>query len=241
MEKTLSGWTVIDRDAAVLSLAYAFNDRGNKTNSFVARMGNGQLMVMSPPRHAPEQAFAELAEFGDIGAIVANNGFHHLGLLEWRKRFPSARVFAPREAVARIKKKNPDTSTLTFESLDKLSSDLLDDRVTVTEVPNTKCGEMWAVARIAGGNAWFVSDILANLPEVSGPLPQRLLFKLTKSAPGFRVFNLMLNFTVKDKKQVLAQLAEAMRSAPPSVIVPCHGDLLDQPDLADDVQRVLRS
>jgi hypothetical protein len=238
MNKTPGGWTVIDPKACVLTYEYAFNDGGSTANCFVARIGNGQLLVVSPAFKMTEAAFKELDEHGAVGAVVANNGFHHLGLAEWRKRYPKARFFASPLAVARIQKKNREAPAL--EPLDGLAA-LLGDDVTFTDAPATKCGESWTTAKIEGGVAWFVSDLLINLPKVTGPLPLRLLFKWTDSGPGFKVFNLTMKFTVKDKKQVLAQLSEAMKQAPPTVMVPAHGAIMQQPGLADETQKLLAS
>ena len=236
MKKTAAGWTVIDERHGVLSYKYAFNEQGATTNCFVARMGNGQLLVVSPPYRISADALKDLVAYGEVGALMANNGFHHLGLAEWRGHFPKARVFAPTDAFARIKKKNPGAPEP--EALSGLK-ELLGADVTVTEAPATKCGESWTTAKIEGGYAWFGSDILINLPKVDGPLPMRLMFKLTKSGPGYRVFNLTMKFTVKDKKQVLTRLAEDLRKLPPTVVVPAHGDLLSQAGLAEETQQLL--
>ncbi|NJM90906.1 MAG: hypothetical protein HC863_01060 [Myxococcales bacterium] len=238
MNKTPGGWTVIDPKARVLTYQYAFNDQGSTSNCFVARMGNGQLLVVSPAYRMTDAGFKELDEHGEVGAIVANNGFHHLGLAEWKARYPKARLFASPLAQARIQKKNPQAPKL--ESLDGLSP-LLGEDVTFTDAPATKCGESWVTAKIAGGVAWFVSDLLINLPKVAGPLPMRLLFKWTDSGPGFKVFHLTMKFTVKDKKQVLTALAAAMAEAPPTVIVPAHGAIMDQGGVAQDAQKLLAS
>jgi hypothetical protein len=236
MNKTASGWTILDKDAGVLTYEYAFNEGGSTANCFVARMGNGQLLVVSPAYRLSDAAFEELAAFGEVGAVVANNGFHHLGLAQWRTRFPAARFFASPESVARIKKKNKDVPEL--EPLEGLAP-LLGADVALTQAPATKCGESWVSAKIAGGTAWYVSDILVNLEKVNGPLPMRLMFKWTDSGPGFKVFNLTMKFTVKDKKQVLAKLAEDLKAKPPTVMVPAHGALLHHAGLADEAQRLI--
>lgn len=236
MKKTAAGWTVIDESNCVLTYEYAFNDQGATSNCFVAKMGNGQLLVVSPPYRMPEAARKELDGFGEVGAVMANNGFHHLGLAEWKEHYPKARFFASPESVARIKKKNPKAPAL--EPVTELQA-LLGDGVTVTEAPATKCGESWVSARIGGGHAWYTSDILVNMPKINGPLPFRLLFKLTKSGPGYRVFNLTLKFTVKDKKLVLTKLSEDLRKRPPTVMVPAHGAVLSQSGLADETQALL--
>ncbi|MBP6841702.1 MAG: hypothetical protein KA190_30660, partial [Kofleriaceae bacterium] len=115
MTTLTSGWTVLDEAAGVLTCSYRFGKGKASSATFVARMGNGQLLVVSPAKGLPEATFTELARFGPVGALVANNGFHHLGQAEWRARFPAARCFAPAAAIARIHKKNPGAGA--FEPL----------------------------------------------------------------------------------------------------------------------------
>lgn len=237
MDSTKAGWIVIDREAGVLVHTYTFAPDATAL-TFVARMANGQLLVVSPSKGLTDEAAAELAEFGEVGAIVANNGFHHLGQAEWRARFPKARCFAPPESAARIKKKNK--ATLPFEPLSALA-ELSGTDVFVREVPNSKLGESWCWAKIDGGYAWYMSDVLANMPSLPAKFFPRLLFKLTKSGPGYKVFNLALKFMVKDKKATLRLLMEDLEAHPPKVVVPAHGDILSQPSLAADTRALLEA
>lgn len=237
MEKTPGGWTVIDRDAGVLTYTYEFT-KGGLSTTFVARMGDGKLLVVSPCTGLTDEAAKELEAFGEVGAVMANNGFHHLGVAAWRERYPNARFFAPAEAIKRIKKKNADAGD--FEPLSALVGTTGDD-VGIHDVDNTKCGESWVWARTANGSAWYVSDVLANIPGLPKPLIPKLLFKLTGSAPGYRVFNLALKFIVKDKKAVLRALLADMEKLPPTVVVPAHGPLLDQASVAADTREVLQA
>lgn len=235
METTAAGWIVIDREAGILTDSYEFAKNAS-SNCFIARMGNGQLMVVSPPTGLNDAGAAELAEFGEVGAIVANNGFHHLGQVEWRARYPNARCFAPEHAAERIAKKNP--ATLPFEPLSALA-EWAGDEVGFREVPNSKCGESWFWAKTANGSAWYVSDVLANMPSLPSNFMLKMMFKLTKSAPGYRPFGLALKFIVKDKKATLRLLRDDMVACPPTVIVPAHGGLLTQDTLLEDTQAVI--
>lgn len=235
-ETTPAGWTIIDRDAAVLTDSYSFAKNAS-SNCFIARMGNGQLMVVSPPTGLNDAAAAELAEFGAVGAIVANNGFHHLGQVEWRARYPEARCFAPEHAAERIAKKNP--AALPFEPLTALA-ELAGDDVGFREVPDSKCGESWFWAKVgADGYAWYVSDVLANMPSLPKNFMIKMMFKLTKSAPGYRPFGLALKFIVKDKKATLRLLRDDLVAHVPAVIVPAHGGLLTQDSLLSDTHAVI--
>ncbi len=88
MEQTPNGWSVLDRDAGILSYTYAFGS--GSANAFVARYDEDKLLVLSPPYGLSEGAFTDLEVFGTVESVVANNGFHHLGQAEWKKRYPSS-------------------------------------------------------------------------------------------------------------------------------------------------------
>ena len=234
-ETTPGGWTVLDRETGVLTRSYDFR-RNAQSSCFVARMGNGQLVVVSPPTGLDEAAYAELSAFGDVGAIVANNGFHHLGQPAWRARFPNARAFAPAAAIGRIKKQNPAAGEL--EPLEGLTS-LLGSDVGIREVPNTRMGESWVWARTRAGHAWYVSDVLANMPTLPPKQPVRALFWATRSAPGYRPFNLALLAICKDRRGALGLLRDDLKARPASAVVPAHGDLLLAGDVAGDTDRAV--
>jgi hypothetical protein len=231
----MTHWTVIDREAAVLTCSYPFA-RDGTANTLVARMGDGGLMVVSPCRGLDDAAARELESFGPVRALVANNGFHHMGLGEWRRRFPLARCFAAPAAARRIEKKNPAAGHL--EPLDALPA-LAGPDIGVHGVADSPAGESWCWVRASGGYVWYVSDVLINLPALPAALLPRLLFRATGSAPGFRVFHLALARMVKDKKAALRQLRDDMERQPPAVIVPAHGRVLSGSDLAERARALI--
>jgi hypothetical protein len=239
MQTTPAGWKIIDRDAGVVSTTYTWDSKTNSTaNTFTARLANGQLVVINPGVNAGNELFSELIEIGEVGAVVAPNGFHHLGQSLWRERFPTARFFAPEKAFDRISKKNPKAGA--FEPLSKLIP-LLAPGVTIVEAEISKCGECWAWSPIAGGYAWFGSDVLANMPSLPKNLIFRMMFKMTKSAPGYKIFGLAMKFIVGNKKPVLSLMLEQVKAYPPTVMVPGHGDILTGPNLAADTMALLQS
>ena len=235
METTEHGWTIVDGDAGIYVHEYAFA-KDAFANTFVAKMANGELMVVSPAAGLREPAYAELESFGTVGAIVAPNGFHHLGQIEFRTRFPKARCFAAPETIHRIRDKNPDVGD--FEGINMLPL-IAGENIGIGEVENTKCGETWVWVKGAGGTVWFVSDILANMPSLPKKIMPWLLFKFTKSAPGYRPFNLALKFIVKDPQAVLRSLKAEMEKHPPTVVVPGHGPLVTGDDVAERTDAML--
>lgn len=229
MRTTASGWQVIDDDACILVHPYRFDGEAT-ANCFIARMAHGQLLVISPGCNMPEAAIGEIGRYGQVGALLANNGMHWKGLEEWKARFPRARVFASADAAHRIRKQNPNTPR--FEPLGALMP-LLGDTIIVTEMPASRIGETWTVVRRRQGAVWFASDLLTNMPRLVGPLPARWLFRLTGSAPGFRIFNLALMMRTHDRKRMLSQLLAGLTRFPPAVIVPSHGDVLHGPGVME--------
>lgn len=237
METTPNGWTVIDRGAGVLVRPYRFSAQG-LANTMAARMPDGTMLVMSPGCRMPDAAYEDLLAFGDVGALVVNNGWHHLGVPEWSKRFPHATLHAPAASLPRLSKKSEVGDA--FAPVEALAA-RLGDRISLREAPGTRSGESWLRVKVDGGHVWYASDILANIPEIPPSLVARAMFGLTRSAPGFRVFHLALMLTAKDKRAVLTALLDDLNGYPPSVLVPAHGDVLRRPDLADDATRLVAS
>lgn len=222
MRTTAGGWQVVDEEACILVHPYRFEGKAT-ANCFVARMADGQLLVISPGCHMPEDAIREIGRYGRVGALLANNGMHWKGLSQWKARFPHARAFASADAAHRIRKQTSNAPR--FEPLGALMP-LLGDTMIVTEMPASRIGETWTVVRRRQGAVWFASDLLTNMPRLAGPLPMRWLFRLTGSGPGFRVFNLALMMAAHDRKRMLSQLLAGLTRFPPAVIVPSHGDVL---------------
>lgn len=237
--QTPNGWTVIDRDAGVLSYTYVFDPKtGATANTFTARMADERLLVISPACGVSRGVFDDIASFGEVGAVVANNGFHHLGQTEWRKRFPKAHFCAPSGAPDRIAKKNPDVGA--FEPLSALDP-MLGPTVGLRQSPNWKCGEAWAWAKTAGGYVWFTSDVLSNMPELPKNLLVRTMFKLSGTRAGYSVFKLALKFTVKDRKAVLSRFLTDVKAHPPAIVVPGHGPIINRSGVARETRELVEA
>jgi hypothetical protein len=237
MQTTKLGWTIIDDQAGVLSFSYRFGGEG-QANCFTARLPSGGLMIISPPSKISDEAIEELAPFGEVEAIIANNGFHHLGIGLWRERFPNAKCYAAPGAIERITKKSKNAGEL--RPLADLKPALGND-VAVIEAPTSKGGETWAWAKIAGGYAWYASDVLANMPRLPSNFLFRFMFKATKSGPGYRVFSLALKFLVKDKRAALGLMLDDVRKHPVTVMVPAHGGILSGATVLADTEALLEA
>ncbi|MBC7174446.1 MAG: hypothetical protein H5U40_18510, partial [Polyangiaceae bacterium] len=118
---------------------------------------------------------------------------------------------------------------------------LFDENVRVVELPATRMGETYVWARIAGGYAWYTSDLLANMDRLPPNPVIAFLFKQTKSAPGLRIFHLAGKLMLKQPRRAYAEVAQAMRAHPPRVLVPGHGSPIDRSGLAEEAGALLES
>ena len=77
------------------------------------------------------------------------------------------------------------------------------------------------------GLVWYVTDVILNLPALPSHPVARLLFKLTRSAPGLRHDNIAPLFMVKDKAALRRWLAAEASKNPPRWVIPAHGGMVD--------------
>jgi hypothetical protein len=74
-------WITLAPDRA-WSIDYAFDKKGGRANTCAIKLRDGELMILSPAFSVPEADFVELEKHGRPVALVATNGYHHLGLPE---------------------------------------------------------------------------------------------------------------------------------------------------------------
>ena len=97
-----STWIEFDRTLPVLTFTYNF---GPGLANALAVGVSGGLAVVSPPTRAADACFDALAAYGPVKALVASNAFHHLGISEWKQRFPDATLYAPAQSIERVQRK----------------------------------------------------------------------------------------------------------------------------------------
>ena len=217
-------WTLLDAKAGILSLPYQFG--GGIATTFVFRGKDDALVVMSPGCGLDGSALDELKNYGRVAALVAINGFHHLGQSAWRKHFPDAKCFAPASAIERLSKKVPGVS---FEPLDA-AAPLLGERARFVE-PDGLPGNAFAIVHADTGTYWFACDLLANIPELPKNLVFKMLMSMTGSAPGYKLFRPSVWLQVKDKKALGNWFDKGLAADPPTVVVPAHGAPVQGPEL----------
>jgi hypothetical protein len=228
---TASSWTVVEPSLPALTYTYSF---GPGIANALAFAVPGGVAVVSPPCRPTEAVFAEIEKHGAVKAIVAPNAFHHMGLRAWKERYPEAPVFAPAQSIARIEKQTKLTGIRPLAEAAKV----VGDKVELVDMPHYKTGEVLVRWPVEGGWAWYLTDVAMNINARLGGL-FGIIFRWTRSAPGFRRNAIAGAFMVKDRRSLYAWLAAEADRKPPKLLVMCHGDHVRPSDPAGEVRAAL--
>lgn len=210
-----SSWTVVEPSLPALTYTYVF---GPGIANSLALPVEGGLAVVSPPCNVPDSVFTELTKHGPVRALLAPNAFHSLGLAPWKARYPDVPIFAPAQSIARLEKQTKLTGIRPLAELQPR----LGDGVEIVDMPHYKTGEALVRWRIEGGYAWYVTDVIFNMPKLP-PGPFGLVMRWTRSGPGLRRNALAGFFMTKNKRALYGWLVEQAEKTPPVLMVPCHG------------------
>ena len=220
MESTPHGWKVFDADIPILTYSYSFGP--GTANALAVGVAPG-LMIVSPPYRVPDSVFEDLRPYGPVRALVASNAFHHMGIPEWKSRFPHAAVFAPAQSVGRVERQ---TKLHGIRPLSEAAA-ITGPDVELIDMPYYRTGEVLVRVKSDGGVVWYVTDLILNMQALPEHPIMKILFWLTRSAPGLRFNKIGPLFMVKDKAALKWWLAAEYDKAPPRWLIATHGDVAD--------------
>lgn len=209
-------WLPLTDEGELLWLKYSFGP--GTANSLAARLNDGGWAVISPPSDATASAYDALASQGEVTALVAPNGFHTLGQLAWRARFPRAVSYAPSGAAPRLAEATP---TVAYRPVEELSQKLSPARFLLPA--GMKAPDLLFQFPTASGNVWWLGDLFSNNSRDDQTLPLRFLSALAGSGLGFRCNSLPELVYVRDRSAWLDSIQAALAQAPPTGVIPAHG------------------
>lgn len=225
-------WNAVGEGIWVRS--YTF--RTNPINTSIVSLGDGALMAISPGTDLQEADFAELDGLGTVQALVSPGAFHNMGLQSWKDRYPDAGLYGPQSAIAHIAKAHPALPALA--PLTKLAA-LLPEGVTADDVGGMKKADLLLVVKRTDGTTWLTNEVLTNNPQWPPSFVFKMMFKLFGSGPGLNVNTLSLKLLGGAKADVRRHLEAKLKTDRPTRLVPCHGDVLYDPDLGDRLAELL--
>jgi hypothetical protein len=183
----------------------------------------GGVAVLSPTRGLDIEALRSHA--GEIRFLVASNHFHNLGVRTWLDACPKALPVASKVALPRLTKK----VDVPWTDLDELEGALADD-TTLLVPEGTASGEVWLSVERKDERVWIVCDAFFNLRTLPvGPLG--LFCRATKTGPGLSVGRTWKYLQVGDRAAYKRWLLAQLKKAPPTVLVPAHGEIARGNDL----------
>lgn len=210
--------------------------RGNSINSSAIDMGTGGLMVVSPGTNVPESDFAALDRLGTVKALVAPGSYHHMGLPEWSARYPEAGLFGPTSAIAHVAGQHRALKAL--QPLDVLQR-LLSDEFVLEEVNGCKHPDLFLALTRGGAVTWFTNELISNNATYPKSFVFRTLFRLNGDHPGLNVSRVASMLIRANRRSVRTYLEGKLASVPPTRLVPCHGEVLDDPELGRKLAEIL--
>jgi len=235
MATAVKGWTTLTEQPPVLVREYSFG--AGKANAMAVGLPGRKLLIMSPPTGIPIDELRGLEALGDVVALLETNGAHHLGLGPALQAFPNAVTYAAPRAAQRIRKKGKNFGQLA--SLDALTP-LLGDKVSVLAVAGDKIGDALVRVQTEKGTVLYAGDYIANIRELPKHFLPKLMFRLTDSGPGLKVFRIFFKFFVKDRAAARDFLIRELEANPPSILAPAHGDVVERSDLGTTLISMLR-
>ncbi len=237
MGTAVNGWTTLAEQPLVLVREYSFG--AGKANALVVGLPNNKLMIMSPPTGVSIEELRALDKVGSVVALLETNGAHHLGLGPTHEAFPQAISYAAPRAAERIRKKSKE-QVGELAPLELLAP-LLGDRVSVLAVDGDKIGDALVRVQTDKGILLYAGDYIANIAVLPNNFMFKLVFKLTDSGPGLKVFNVFFKFFVKNKAAARDFLIRELEGHPPAILVPAHGDVVERPNLGPTLVSMLRA
>lgn len=167
--------------------------------------------------------------------LLAPCSSHTLGVAPWLQRWPRATLASTATAATRLTKLG-HTAPLDVEEMQTR----LPASVRVVVPPHLKNGEVWLAIDDGDHRILVVADAFMNVTQLSPQRGVRLLQKLYRVGPGLEVTRLFRHGTVDDATAYARWVRSFLLDWAPTTLVPCHGDVDDNPDLVDRMLDMMR-
>ena len=190
----------------------------------VVKKSTGSLVLHSPIA-LDDEGMRHLEAIGEIDTLLIPNGWHRIDLARYAKRYPSAAIYAPSGAVAKVEELAKLTGT--YETFPR------DPAIELETLRGV--GEAEGVVKVSShdGATLIFNDCIFNLDHFPGIFGT--VYRFLGSTGGPKVTRIFRMMAAKSKNELYAHLAEL--SSHPSLkrIVMSHGKLIDEK--ASDVLR----
>lgn len=203
-----------------------------EVRAVAVRLVDDGLLIVSPVRRAMPDTAEALRQLGEPRWLLAPNHFHNLGIASHLECFPDARVVASARASTRLAKKVDVPIAPMSELLQALP-----DHVRVLEPQGTRNGEVWLRVQTPRGVAWVVSDAFFNFART---LPGWIGWMMGAfgNSPGLRIGGTFKWIALQDRQRYGSWLRQQLATDPPDILIPGHGAIVEDPDLAQRLRQL---
>ena len=165
--------------------------------------------------------------------LVAPNHYHHLGIDEHARAHAGVAIVATPRAAPRVSAmgKRPIEDEAPLRAA-------LPPHASLLVPPGTRNGEWWLSVASPRGRAWIVGDAFFNLPRTPRSATG-LLLKALAISPGLRIGTSFL-WLLHDRPAYRAWLLAKLAEERPTVLVPCHGDVVVDDTLPDRLHHLVQ-
>ncbi len=196
--------------------------RKNNLSMFALSLETAGVCVVSPVKGLAEQTRASLSGLGPVQFLFAPNHYHNLGLKEYSKAYPDAKLIAPASAIPRLQQ----LTGLSFSAPDELAL-ALPESMTLLETSGLKTGEHWVRVQANGSTAWIVADAFCGADMYGDAVGLELLKPFPK-------------FGLGDKDKYLPWLEAQLKHDLPDTLIPCHGSAVQSPKLYEQMLNLVK-
>lgn len=189
-------------------------ESGLRRTQTLVRLDDGRIIVHNAIA-LREEEMAKIDAWGEVAAIVVPNAFHRMDCRILQERYPKARVYAPRAAVAAVGK-----ATEVHGTLDEVPTD---GNVRISHLPGLKEWEGVIEVRGDRGPVAVFNDALTNVEKA--PFFIDLFVGPTGQVSIPRFARWLYN---NDKKALREEMTRIARES--ARVIPGHGA-----DLTGDV------
>ncbi|MCJ8169936.1 hypothetical protein [Atopomonas sediminilitoris] len=215
------------------------------SNSIAINTAPQQWLVISPGAsvldewpgagQAPDQAQAQTENKLEL-SIILPNSFHYMGVSAWQARYPQAKLYASRHAIARLSSKGLHG----IHALEE-QQPLLPANYSFKIPPGHRGGDVWLCKTGVAEPLWITCDSFLNYARFSRQPVARLLQKALDAAPGLKISQVVKWFIMDQRQDFKAWALAQLSADQPQWLIPSHGEVAHQTELAQHLRQLLET
>lgn len=188
------------------------------SNSLAVHNGEGHWTVLSPGATLLAGWETMVGESFASLSLVMPNHFHFMGVKDWLKVYPDAKLYASAQAIPRLVSQGLDG----VEALESRAP-LLPEGYRFYFPPGHRAGDVW-LCREGEKGVWITCDSFLNYARLSNQPFARFLQKLLGAAPGLKMSQVIKRYILNDRKAFKVWALEHLQKNPPKLLIPGHGE-----------------